>query len=105
MGRKRLLIAGLVVSIAGAAGCIFATSYEGFMAFRLLQAVGCGCFVLSQGASAGGASMLVASIRNSLPMSLALGFIACSLAGWYLLIYLKGLERCQRVCDSGPIPK
>lgn len=48
MGRKRLLIAGLVVSIAGALGCILATSYEGFMVFRLLQAVGCGCFVLSQ---------------------------------------------------------
>ncbi|PVZ43800.1 MFS transporter [Pseudomonas sp. CC120222-01a] len=48
MGRKRLLIAGLLVSIAGAAGCIVTTSYEGFMAFRLLQALGCGCFVLSQ---------------------------------------------------------
>lgn len=48
MGRKRLLIAGLVVSVAGALGCILATSYGGFMLFRLLQAVGCGCFVLSQ---------------------------------------------------------
>ncbi|WP_306109979.1 MFS transporter [Pseudomonas sp. MN1F] len=48
MGRKRLLIAGLVVSVAGAVGCIVATSYEGFIAFRLLQALGCGCFVLSQ---------------------------------------------------------
>ncbi|WP_079227251.1 MFS transporter [Pseudomonas putida] len=48
MGRKRLLIAGLVVSAVGALGCILATSYEGFMTFRLLQAVGCGCFVLSQ---------------------------------------------------------
>ncbi|HCV40673.1 MAG TPA: multidrug transporter CflA [Pseudomonas sp.] len=56
-------------------------------------------------ASGGGASMLVASTRYSLPMSLALGFIACSLAGWYLLIYLNGLERRQRVCNSGPIPK
>ncbi|WP_060507951.1 MFS transporter [Pseudomonas sp. NBRC 111124] len=53
----------------------------------------------------GGVSMLVASMKNSLPMSLALGFIACSLAGLYLLIYLKGLERRQRVCDSGPIPE
>ena len=53
----------------------------------------------------GGASMLVASIRSSLPMSLALGFIACSLAGWYLLIYLTILERRKRVCDSGPIPE
>ncbi|WP_343597335.1 MFS transporter [Pseudomonas sp.] len=48
MGRKRLLIAGLVVSVAGALGCILTTSYQGFMVFRLLQAVGCGCFVLSQ---------------------------------------------------------
>jgi len=48
MGRKHLLIAGLMVSVVGAAGCILATSYEGFMFFRLLQAVGCGCFVLSQ---------------------------------------------------------
>jgi DHA1 family bicyclomycin/chloramphenicol resistance-like MFS transporter len=48
VGRKRLLIAGLVVSVAGAVGCILTSSYEGFMAFRLLQAVGCGCFVLSQ---------------------------------------------------------
>lgn len=48
MGRKRLLIAGLSVSIAGAVGCTLASSYESFMAFRLLQAVGCGCFVLGQ---------------------------------------------------------
>ncbi|MFJ4349235.1 MFS transporter [Pseudomonas sp. NPDC089401] len=48
MGRKRLLIAGLVVSVIGALGCILTTGYEGFMVFRLLQAVGCGCFVLSQ---------------------------------------------------------
>jgi MFS transporter, DHA1 family, multidrug resistance protein len=48
VGRKRLLIAGLVVSVVGAMGCILAESYEGFMVFRLLQAVGCGCFVLSQ---------------------------------------------------------
>ncbi|MEN5302791.1 MFS transporter [Pseudomonas sp. TWI628] len=53
----------------------------------------------------GCASMLVASISGSLPMSLALGFVACSLTGWCLLIYLKGLERRQRVCDSGPIAK
>ncbi|MGE8110516.1 MULTISPECIES: Bcr/CflA family efflux MFS transporter [Pseudomonas] len=53
----------------------------------------------------GCASMLVASISGSLPMSLALGFVACSLTGWYLLIYLKGLERRQLVCDSGPVAK
>ena len=48
MGRKRLLLTGLVVSIAGAVGCIYATRYETFMAFRLLQAIGCGSFVLGQ---------------------------------------------------------
>lgn len=48
MGRKRLLLAGLGVSIAGAVGCVFSTRYETFLAFRLLQAVGCGSFVLGQ---------------------------------------------------------
>ncbi|MGF6391993.1 MFS transporter [Pseudomonas plecoglossicida] len=48
MGRKRLLIVGLSVSIGGAVGCVSTSSYESFMAFRLLQAVGCGCFVLGQ---------------------------------------------------------
>ncbi|MNM81534.1 Inner membrane transport protein YdhC [compost metagenome] len=48
MGRKSLLLAGLGVSIAGAVGCVFSTNYETFMAFRLLQALGCGSFVLGQ---------------------------------------------------------
>lgn len=48
VGRKRLLIAGLLVGIAGAIGCMRTTHYETFMVFRLLQAMGCGCFVLSQ---------------------------------------------------------
>ncbi len=48
MGRKRLLLAGLGVSIAGAVGCVLSTRYETFMAFRLLQALGCGSFVLGQ---------------------------------------------------------
>ncbi|MEN5038220.1 MFS transporter [Pseudomonas sp. TWI929] len=48
MGRKSLLLAGLGVSIAGAVGCVFSTRYETFMAFRLLQALGCGSFVLGQ---------------------------------------------------------
>lgn len=47
-GRKRLLLAGLAVSIAGAVGCVLSTRYETFMAFRLLQALGCGSFVLGQ---------------------------------------------------------
>jgi len=48
MGRKRLLLAGLAASIAGAVGCVFSTTYETFMAFRLLQALGCGSLVLGQ---------------------------------------------------------
>ena len=48
MGRKRLLLAGLATSIAGAVGCVFSTDYETFMAFRMLQALGCGSFVLGQ---------------------------------------------------------
>lgn len=48
IGRKRLLMAGLVLAIAGASGCLLATSYPMFIASRVLQALGCGCFVLSQ---------------------------------------------------------
>ncbi|MEX5341511.1 MFS transporter [Pseudomonas sp. I2] len=48
MGRKRLLLAGLLLAVVGAAGCIAADQYWVFMAFRVLQAAGCGCFVLTQ---------------------------------------------------------
>lgn len=48
IGRKRLLLAGLSVSIVGALGCVFSTQYETFMAFRLVQALGCGSLVLGQ---------------------------------------------------------
>ncbi|EKT4559446.1 MFS transporter [Pseudomonas putida] len=44
-GRKRLLIVGLGVSTAGAIGCLISTDYEIFLAFRLLQAAGCGSLV------------------------------------------------------------
>ena len=48
VGRKGLLISGMVVSIAGATGCVFSTEYMWFLIFRMVQAIGCGCFVLSQ---------------------------------------------------------
>lgn len=48
IGRKRLLLAGLSVSIVGALGCVVSTHYETFMAFRLVQALGCGSLVLGQ---------------------------------------------------------
>ena len=47
-GRKRLLLAGMATSIGGAAGCLLTDDFTVFMIFRVIQAIGCGCFVLSQ---------------------------------------------------------
>lgn len=47
IGRKSLLIMGLMISILGAIGCANAVEFATFMIFRVLQALGCGCFVLS----------------------------------------------------------
>ncbi len=47
-GRKSLLIGGMAVSIIGATGCVLSTEYTWFLIFRMIQAIGCGCFVLSQ---------------------------------------------------------
>ncbi|WP_433737662.1 MFS transporter [Pseudomonas putida] len=48
IGRKGLLLAGMAVSIIGSTGCVLSTEYTWFLMFRVVQAVGCGCFVLSQ---------------------------------------------------------
>lgn len=48
IGRKGLLLAGMAVSIIGATGCVLSTEYAWFLTFRVIQAIGCGCFVLSQ---------------------------------------------------------
>lgn len=48
MGRKNLLLIGIIVSAIGATGCVVANDYWSFLLFRVIQAVGCGCFVLSQ---------------------------------------------------------
>lgn len=48
MGRKKLLLIGVAVSATGATGCVLADGYEAFLFFRIVQALGCGCFVLSQ---------------------------------------------------------
>lgn len=48
IGRKSLLLAGMVVSVIGAAGCVLSSEYAWFLMFRMVQAIGCGCFVLSQ---------------------------------------------------------
>lgn len=47
LGRKRLLLVGLITAASGAVGCIYAWDFSSFMVFRLVQAAGCGCFVLS----------------------------------------------------------
>lgn len=48
IGRKGLLLAGMVVSMLGALGCVMTNDYTTFLMFRVVQALGCGCFVLSQ---------------------------------------------------------
>lgn len=47
-GRKKLLLAGIALSAIGATGCLFAQDFAWFLAFRVVQAVGCGAFALSQ---------------------------------------------------------
>lgn len=47
-GRKKLLLAGIALSAVGAAGCLLAPNFSWFIGFRVLQAVGCGAFALSQ---------------------------------------------------------
>ncbi|UIN56179.1 multidrug effflux MFS transporter [Pseudomonas kribbensis] len=48
IGRKGLLLAGMSVSMLGALGCVMTSDYSLFLTFRVVQALGCGCFVLSQ---------------------------------------------------------
>ncbi|WJK09592.1 multidrug effflux MFS transporter [Pseudomonas fluorescens] len=48
IGRKGLLLAGMSISILGALGCVMTSDYSLFLMFRVVQALGCGCFVLSQ---------------------------------------------------------
>ncbi|MFW9079572.1 multidrug effflux MFS transporter [Pseudomonas sp. P2757] len=48
IGRKGLLLAGMTVSMLGAMGCVMTNDYSLFLMFRVVQALGCGCFVLSQ---------------------------------------------------------
>jgi DHA1 family bicyclomycin/chloramphenicol resistance-like MFS transporter len=48
IGRKGLLLSGMAVAAIGAAGCMLSTEYSWFLLFRVVQAVGCGCFVLTQ---------------------------------------------------------
>ncbi|WP_137807382.1 MFS transporter [Pseudomonas sp. G(2018)] len=47
-GRKRLLLGGIAIAAIGAAGCLVSSEYSWFLFFRVIQAVGCGSFALSQ---------------------------------------------------------
>ena len=46
-GRRKLLLAGLGLAVSGAIGCTMAQDFSSFLTFRLVQAIGCGCFVLA----------------------------------------------------------
>lgn len=46
-GRKPLLLASLVVAILGSIGCTYAQTATAFHAWRAVQAIGCGGFVLA----------------------------------------------------------
>lgn len=48
VGRRRVLLAGLMLIFFSVIGCAVATDYETFLAFRSLQAIGCSTLVLSQ---------------------------------------------------------
>ena len=47
-GRKKLLLTGIALAAIGATGCLFAMDFAWFMFFRVIQAIGCGAFALSQ---------------------------------------------------------
>ncbi|WP_419708127.1 multidrug effflux MFS transporter [Pseudomonas sp. NFX224] len=47
-GRKKLLLGGMAVAMAGAIGCAVSSEYSWFLVFRVIQAIGCGSFSLSQ---------------------------------------------------------
>ena len=47
-GRKKLLLGGIAIATIGATGCMVASDYRWFLFFRVIQAIGCGSFSLSQ---------------------------------------------------------
>jgi DHA1 family bicyclomycin/chloramphenicol resistance-like MFS transporter len=47
-GRRQLLLIGIAISVIGAAGCVMTPDYGWFLVFRVVQAIGCGSFALSQ---------------------------------------------------------
>lgn len=47
-GRKKLLLSGIALAAVGATGCLLASDFVWFLGFRVVQAMGCGAFALSQ---------------------------------------------------------
>jgi DHA1 family bicyclomycin/chloramphenicol resistance-like MFS transporter len=47
-GRKKLLLGGIAIAAIGAAGCMVVSDYRWFLFYRVIQAIGCGSFSLSQ---------------------------------------------------------
>lgn len=47
-GRKKLLLGGIALAAIGAIGCAASSEYSWFLGFRVVQAIGCGAFSLSQ---------------------------------------------------------
>lgn len=47
-GRKKLLLGGIAIAAIGTVGCVLASDYRWFLGFRMVQAIGCGSFSLSQ---------------------------------------------------------
>ncbi|WP_167362725.1 MFS transporter [Pandoraea faecigallinarum] len=48
VGRRRVLLIGLLIAAFGAVGGALAQSYASHAMFRVVQAVGCSCFILAQ---------------------------------------------------------
>jgi len=46
-GRKKVLLCGISLAVIGALGCAQASDFSSFLFFRMLQALGCGCFGLA----------------------------------------------------------
>lgn len=47
-GRQKILLIGIAIAMVGAMGCLVSSEFHWFLLFRVIQAVGCGSFVLSQ---------------------------------------------------------
>lgn len=52
IGRKKVLLFGVFIALGATLGCLFASSIESFIAFRVFQGFGCGAVLISARASA-----------------------------------------------------